>query len=493
VAQSRPGPKAPITAPPLDFSDLPPRGWKRVEAFATEYLKVPKGTGAGAPFRLRPWQRDIVKGLFPQRVNARPRQGLLSLPRGNGKTGLAAVLALYALFADETPSAQVLVVASDERQARHVFSAALRMIELDPRLEGQVHVYTDRIVVPHTGSELRTLPADVGALQGWDPTLMIVDELHVVTEDVWEAVSSASGKRETSLTLAISTPSDSVESVMFKLVEYGRAGGDPSFFFMEYAAPAGCELTDEAAWKIANPALGDFLHIDALRAQSRTIREPAFRRYRLGQWVGSEDTWLKFGVWQALADTDRTIAPGTRVTLGFDGSVSGDSTALIACTVEAAPHLFVIGIWNNPTGSDPDWRVPRDEVRDAVDRAFATWDVVELAADPWGWQSELQTWAATYGERRVVEYNTGFRKRMSPATDLLYQAVQEARVSHDGDATLTAHVSNAQAVTTAQGDVLQKDERKRKRRIDAAIAAVVAHDRAHHHFTSKPRRRAISW
>lgn len=488
---SRPGPKAPITAPPLDFSHLPPRGWKRLEAFALEYLKVPKGTGAGTPFRLRSWQLNIVKGLYPQRIASRPRQGLLSLPRGNGKTGLASVLALYALFADETPSAQILVVASDERQAGHVLRAAIRMIELDPRLDEQVHVYTDRIVVPHTGSELRVLPADVGALQGWDPTLMIVDELHVVTEDVWEAVSSASGKRETSLTLAISTPSDSIESIMWKLVEYGRGGSDPSFYFKEYAAPAGCDLLDEKAWKTANPALGDFLHIDALRSQAHTMREPAFRRYRLGQWVGSEDTWLKFGVWDSLADADRVVAPGTRITIGFDGSTSGDSTALVAATVEAEPHIFVIDTWNNP-GTD-DWKVPRAEVADAVERAFSTYDVVEMAADPWGWQSELQSWAQRYGEKRVVEFNTGYRKRMAPATDLLYQAIQDNRVTHDADPVLRAHISNAQAVTTPQGDVLQKDERKRKRRIDAAIAAVVAHARAAHHHTSRPRKRSIAW
>jgi len=489
---SRPGPKAPITAPPLDFSDLPPPGWKRIDAFAREYLKVPKGVGAKEPFRLRRWQLDIVKGLFPQRVNARPRQGLLSLPRGNGKTALAAVLALYCLFADEVESAQVLVVASDERQAGHVMRAALRMIEMDHRLDEQVHVYTDRIVVPHTGSELRVLPADVGALQGWDPTLMIVDELHVVTEDVWEAVSSASGKRESSLTLAISTPSDSIESVMFKLVEYGRSGEDPSFYFKEYAAPPGCDLLDEEAWKVANPALGDFLQIDAMRAMARTVREPAFRRYRLGQWVGSEDTWLKFGVWDALAAPEREIAPGTKVALGFDGSVSGDSTVIVGATVEAEPHIFMVGSWNSE-GQPDGWQVPRKEVDDAVRRAFADYDVVELACDPWGWRSEIQAWAEEFGEKRVLEFDTSYRKRMAPATDLLYQAVQEKRVTHDADPVLRAHVSNAQAVTTAQGDVLQKDERKRKRRIDAAIAAVVAHARAVHHFTNKPRRRALSW
>lgn len=487
-----PGPKKPITAPPLDFSDLPARGHLRVDAFAKEYLKVPKGVGAKEPFRLRPWQREIVKGLFPQRVNARPRQGLLSLPRGNGKTALAAVLALYCLFADEVHAAQVLVVASDERQAGHVLRAALGMIELDPRLDEQVHVYTDRIVVPNTGSELRVLPADVGALQGWDPTLMIVDELHVVTEEVWEAVSSASGKRDTSLTLAISTPSDSIESIMFKLVEYGRAGEDPSFYFKEYAAPAGCALDDEAAWRVANPALGDFLQIDAMRAMSKTVREPAFRRYRLGQWVGSEDTWLAFGAWDALSDEAREVTPGTKVTLGFDGSASGDSTVIVGATVEETPHVFMVQSWNS-AGQPEGWSVPRAEVDAAVLKAFETWDVVEMACDPWGWRSEIQSWAERHGEKRVVEFDTSYRKRMAPATDGLYQAVQLKKITHDGDAVLRAHVSNAQAVSTPQGDVLVKDQRKRTRRIDAAIAAVVAHSRATFHFTNKPRRRSLSW
>src|SRR5690606_35651691 len=123
----------------------------------------------------------ILKRLYPTAAEGkRPRQGLVSLPRGNGKTGLAAVLALYSLFMDEAEGAQVLVVASDERQAGHVYRAARRMIETSPQLADRTHFYADRIVVPQTDSEMRALPADEGALQGWDPTLMIVDELHVV-------------------------------------------------------------------------------------------------------------------------------------------------------------------------------------------------------------------------------------------------------------------------------------------------------------------------
>lgn len=482
------GPKAAITAPPLDFSALPAPGWERIDAFAREYLRVPKGTGAREPFVLRDWQLDILRKLYPME-GKRPRQGLLSMPRGNGKTGLAAVLAAYALFADGVEGAQVLVVASDERQAGMIYRAVRRMIELEPRLAEQTHLYADRIYVPHTDSELRVLPADVGALQGWDPTLMIVDELHVVTEDVWEAVTTASGKRETSLTFAISTPSDSVESVMWRLVEHGRKGTDQGFVFIEYAAPEGCELDDRDAWHAANPALGDFLHEDAVEALlPPKTREAAFRRYRLGQWVGQSSAWLPWGLWDTRVDYDREIDPRERVVLAFDGSASGDSTALVGCTVDGH-HLFVIDVWQNP--GDDRWRVPREEVSAAVDGAFQLYNVVELAADPWGWRSEIEGWAKTHGERRVIEWNTGAASRMAPATDRLYQAIADGSVSHDGDPRLAAHMANCVAKPTPMGDLVAKDKKSSKHKIDAAVAAIVAFERAAFHANNRTRRRVV--
>ncbi|UTM38319.1 terminase large subunit [Rhodococcus pyridinivorans] len=487
----RAGPKRAITAEPLDFSDLGRPGWTRLQRFALEYVKVPKGHGARKPFKLRKWQLDIVKELYPSR-GPRPRQGLVSMPRGNGKSGLAAVIALYALFADEEEGAQVLVVASDERQARIIFNACRRMIELDERLAEQVQIFQDRIYVPHTDSELRPLPAEPGALQGWDPSLVVVDELHVVTEAVYDAMLLAAGKRERSMLLAISTPGESTDSVMWRLVEHGRANtNDVSFKLVEYAAPEGCALDDEEAWKIANPALGDFLAVDAVRAQLRTTREPAFRRYRLGQWVGQVDRWLPWGAWEDLANPTRVVADREPVVLGFDGSASGDSTALVGCTVGPDPHVFVVGVWQNP--GDVRWRVPRSDVDDAVAAAFDRYDVLELAADPWGWRSEIEAWAKRYGERRVLQWNTAAANRMAPATDRFYAAVTQSELSHDGNAVLATHLGNAVAKSTALGDLIHKDKRGSPRKIDAAVAAIVALDRAAFHSNKSARRRVRSF
>lgn len=493
------GPKTAVADHPLDLSMLPEkRDYRRVEAFALEYLRVPKGTGALASFRLRPWQRRIVKAMYPP-TGRRPRQGLVSMPRGNGKSGLAAVLAVYALLADGEQGAQVAVVASDERQARIVWNTARRMIELDDRLSEQVQVFQDRIYVPATDSNLQPFPAEPAALQGWDPSLVIVDELHVVSEPVWDAMALASGKRAESLTLAISTPSDRLDSVMWRLVEYGRQNPDDrSFRLVEYAAPDGCMLDDREAWKTANPALGDFLHEDAVAATLKTTAEAAFRRYRLGQWVGSADSWLPWGAYELCEHADGLSLPedGTRVVLAFDGSASGDSTALVGCTVPASdderPHLFRVAMWEAPE-DDPRWRVPRHEVSGMIDAAFDRWEVLEMAADPWGWRSELEEWAARHGNR-VVEWNTAHAGRMAPATDRFYAAVMEQQMTHDGDEVLAEHFGNTRAKRTPMGDLVTKDKRGSTRKIDGAVAGIVAHDRAVWHHKNPPkRRRVVSW
>lgn len=466
------GAKGQITVPPLSFKGWPKDRAARRVRFAHTYCTVPRGHGAGDPLRLREFQREIVAGAFAPGV----RSALVSVPRANGKTCLAAVLGLAELFVGP-PSAETLVVASDQRQADITLKLARRMVELSPELSDRVHIFKDRLYVPENDATLLPLPAEPGALHGHDPSLLIVNELHVVTRACWEAATTAAGKRPESLTLAISTPSTSPDTIMWELVEHGRAGDDPAFYLREFAAPDGCQVDDRAAWRIGNPALScerPFMAEDALAALVRTTREPVFRQLRLGQWVGQVDSWLPWGAWQGCAAPERLVLPGEPVVLGFDGSASGDSTALVGCTLDG--HLFVVGLWQND--GDLRWRVPRHQVDAAVDAAFDVYDVAELAADPWGWRSEIETWAKRHGEKRVVEYNTGAAQRMGPATDRMFTAVASGTVTHDGDPHLAQHVANCVAKSTSVGDLVVKDRRNSPRKIDGAVAAIIAFDRA---------------
>ncbi len=489
----RAGPKRAVTAAPLDFSELPKSGVKRVVAFAEQYLVVPQGSGSRSPFRLRKWQQEIVKGLIPAR-GLRPRQGVLSLPRGNGKTALAAVLACYHLFADDVDSAEVALVAVDERQARIVFNRVRRMIELSPQLLEQTQVFADRMYIPNTDSVIIPLPALEGALQGYSPSLAIVDELAYVKDEIWQSMTLASGKRDSSLVLGISTPGTDRESIMWRLCEYGRQHPDDKAFYLEeFAAPLDADIHDEQAWKQANPALGDFLSIDALRLDVMTTREDAFKRFRMGLWTSGASAWLPAADWQACEDTERQVAAGEPVVLAFDGSFSNDSTALVGCTIPKSdndlPHLFVVQVWEKD--NDPAWRVNRDDVDAAVHDAFKRMNVIELACDPYGYRAEIAKWSRRYGGTTVIEYPSYVISRMAPSTDALATAVKEQQVTHDGNKTMAAHVAHARAKSTQLGDVITKDRRMSPRKIDAAVCAVMAFGRAQWHKDNPKKSRRL--
>ena len=171
----RAGPKGTVKADPLDFTGWPSNRARRREKFIGEYLITPRGHGAGEPFKLRPFQREIIRGSFAPGI----RTALVSIPRANGKTMMAAALGLAEMFVGAA-SAEVLVVASDQRQANITLRYARRMVELNPALAERVQVYADRLYLPENDATLLPLPAEPGALHGHDPSLLVVDELHVV-------------------------------------------------------------------------------------------------------------------------------------------------------------------------------------------------------------------------------------------------------------------------------------------------------------------------
>lgn len=482
------GPKTGASNRPLVERDLPTKGSERVCAWIERFVIVTSGEGARQPMKLQPWQRDLIASAFEY---PRPRLGLWSIPRGNGKSTLAAALALYALHGDGVEGASVVVVAKDERQARIIFSTAVRMTQLNPLLEKRSYVYTDRIAVPGTGSTLQVLPAEADRLEGLNYSLAIIDEIGVVDERVYEVVLLASGKRSTSLVLCIGTPSPyGTESAMWKLrasmLEHPE---NPLETFTEFAAPVGCELDDEAAWATANPAMGHFLFPDGLRmALPPKTREATFRRARLGQWTeAADDSYMEPGLWSARSTGD-PIPMGTEVVLALDGSFSQDSTALVAATVSASPHLDVAGHWENP--GDPDWRVDVLAVEDKIREACRLWRVKEITADPYRWQRTLQVLAK---EGLPVTEFPQSAARMSPATLGLHEAAQNAQVTHSGNKALAEHVANARVTEDSRGTRLRKDAKHSTRRIDLCVTAVMAWARATHHASKKQRRKVVAW
>jgi phage terminase large subunit-like protein len=468
------GPKVAVDPRVLPFR---PRstGAARFAKFCEQFMTVPKGKGARRPLRLRPWQIELVGSVLDP--DPRPRIAGWMLPRGQGKTTLVAALGLYDLLLG-AEGASVVVAATDERQAGLCFRTAARMVELNEDLAARVQVYQDRLAVPARGAWFHVLPAVPKRLEGLDPTLAILDEVGVIDREVYEVVSLASGKRESSLVLGIGTPGpDPDNSVLLDMRTYaGEHPDDASFVWREFSA-AGFEdhpVDCEHCWEISNPALNDFLHRDAMHALlPPKMREATFRRARLCQFAhGLDDPWLPPGSWEACTDL-RSISDGTPVVIALDGSFSQDCTAVVAVSIEDVPHIEVVACWEPPV-DNPDYRVPVVDVEQAIRDACRKYQVREIVCDPFRWTRSMQ--ALESEGLPMIEYPQS-PQRMTPATTGLYEAVVNGQVTHSGDARLARHVGNAVVKEDARGTRLAKSHKHSTRRIDLAVAAVMAHAR----------------
>jgi phage terminase large subunit-like protein len=203
------------------------------------------------------------------------------------------------------------------------------------------------------------------------------------------------------------------------------------------------------------------------------MREAAFRRYRLGQWVTVEDAWLPDGAWAACSKP-LEIADGAEVVMALDGSFSRDCTALVVATVTDRPHVHLYRLWEAPEGAR-DWRVPVVQVEDAIRAACLRWRVLEVAADPYRWQRSLEV---LDGDGIPVSEFFQNAARMGPATARAYQLIVDQVLTHDGDPRLGRHVANAILKADSRGARLAKEHKDSPRRIDAAVCMVMAVHRA---------------
>jgi phage terminase large subunit-like protein len=467
-----------------------------VRAFIESSCRITKESFAGSvgdPLLLRPWQRAMLGRLFARRPDGRRqhRTALIGIPRKNGKTAIIAGVALYGLVMEDE-GAEVYSVAGDRDQARLVFGTAKRMVELDEELSAECRLYRDVIEVPGTGSVYRALSADAPLKEGLSPTLTVVDEVHVIDEDLWNVFALAMGARPEPLMVGITTAgarfdSRGAETVCYRLFDYGRrtASGeirDPAFYFEWWSAPEDLDYRDPATWRIANPGLGDVLDPEQLVAAVGPTPEPEFRTKHPNQWVVSMSAALPTGAWEACQWKDpanpkamRIISPTEPIVAGFDGSWTGDSTALIGCTLDF--HLFEIAAWERPP-DDLHWQVEADEVDAAVAVMFGRYTVLELAGDPHEWRAQLQAWERRFGVRRITEWPTNSLERMVPAWKEFYAAVMEKRLTHDGSPGLARHVANAVLKIDARGARPTKETKSSGRKIDRLIAALIARDRA---------------
>lgn len=477
---------------PVSAEDVARGDGQLFAEFATQ-LKITKdsvGGSAGEPMVMRDWQTDAIGRIFARRADNRlkHRQALWLLPRKNGKSALGAGIALFGMVYGPS-GGEVYSCAADKDQARIVFGTAKKMIEMQPNFTGYFKTYRDAIEFLPTSTVYRVLSAEAYTKEGLSPHLVIFDEVHAQpNRDLWEVMSLATGARREPLMLGISTAgvrTDSTggDSLCFTLHQYGQrvASGeieDDAFYYEYWGVADNADHTDPEIWRAANPGFDDIVAAEDFASAVKRTPENEFRTKRLNQWVSTAQAWLPAGTWDECAAPELHIPDGAEVVLGFDGSFNNDSTALVAVSCpegDELPHIEVVEAWERPHGAANDWAVPIQDVEDEIRDACRRFQVREIACDPFRWARTYQILESE--GLPIVEFPQS-PARMVPATQRFYEAVLNKTITHSGDPRLARHISNTVVRTDSRGSRISKDSKASPRKIDLAVSAVMALERA---------------
>ncbi len=420
------------------------------------------------------WQAPLVDELT---APTRPRVAYVQVPRKNGKSRLGASVALYEL----ARGGQVFLISDSERNLKSaLYHEICTLIRKSRVLSNAIHIYKDHLECPSSGGLLNLRANNISASQSINPTLVVFDEVHMQkTDAVWNGMVLATAADLNACVLGITTPGYDTASMAHDLYDQVQAGDLWGKVFEPERSD--CPHDDLTALWESNPVLLDRPELESVfLAELKRVPPHEYRRFRLGQWTETATAWLPYGAWEARTGHeafDWTVP----VRLGFDGSYSGDSTALVAAN--RLGQLMALGVWERPDGTlGEGWRVPREKVHEAVADAMGRGPNVTLLADPPYWQAEIQTWTDRW-PGRVLEFPTGTPGRMAPACTAFYAAVTEGTLSNvtpDGPLrkALSRHLSNATVKDTPSGTVITKPKEKSPRKIDLAIAACVAFSEA---------------
>jgi phage terminase large subunit-like protein len=444
------------------------------------------------------------------------RNAYVEIARKNGKTTLAAGLALYLAFGDREPGAQVLAVAASRLQARQCFDPAALITTNSPELRaGGVRALRNRIQRDADGSYFAVASSVGDLIHGTNLHGAVVDELWAhKTRDVLDAVESGTGARDQPLVVIITTAgTEDTETAYAQKRDYvdrlARGSiADASQYGVVFAAPEGLSPWRETTWRRANPGYGAsptraFLAAEARKAQQSPVMRARFERLHLGRRRRTHGRWIDLDTWDRNAGLVREADLAGRACWGgLDLAATSDLTAL--CwdfpagdgTHDAiwrlwAPEARLRSLDDRTAGAASEWvrsgllRLTPGEVTDyshiraAVNADRERYDVREIAYDPWG-SSQLVTDLLDDGAP-MVTHRQGYASMSPPMKDwirLLASGTAAAPAyRHGGNPCVRWQVDHLVVDEDAAGNV-KPSKSKSSDKIDATVAAVMALARA---------------
>lgn len=494
-----------------------------------ESLTHTKGKWAGVRFKLARWQReDIIEPLFGTLNPDGTRQyrtAYIEIPRKNGKSELAAAVALKLLFADSEAGAEIYGAAWDRAQASIVFNVAAEMVRRHPGLSARSKIIdsTKRIVVPKTGNFYWAIPADAAGSHGFDAHGVIVDELHVQrTRDLYDVLTTSTGSRAQPLVFVITTAGYNRNSICWEIHEYAEkilkgVVEDPTFFAYIRAAPEDADWRSRRVWRACNPALNGPQAFRSMaemvtlarRAEETPALQNTFRRLYLNQWTQQESRWIDLSLWDENAGpmlTDDALA-GRTCYGGLDLGAVDDLTAwvIVFPREDDQERIDVLARFWCPekklTDSANRYRAQyqawarqgwlKTTPGDAIDYGFVKAQIlkdaqrfrlIDMNIDRLFQGHQLAMELIDEG-LKVAGFGMGMISMAAPMATF-YQRLLARKVHHGGNGVLRWMADNLVVKQDAAGN-LKPDKGSSQGKIDGIVALVMALDRAMRHEEKK--------
>lgn len=479
-------------------------------------LKHTKGKWDGKKFMLLPWQEQIVRDIFGIVRADGKRQFLtayVEIPKKQGKSELAAAIALYLLYADGEASAEVYGAACDRNQASIVFDVAKQMVMKSPALmkRSKIAAATKRIVNYSNAGFYQVLSAETGTKHGLNVSGLVFDEIHAQpNRKLYDVLTKGSGDaREQPLFFIITTAGTDKQSICYELhtkaldIMNGRKN-DSTFYPVVYGLEEGDDWNDEANWYKANPSLGHTIAIERVReAYKNALENPAeenvFKQLRLNMWTNSTVVWIPEHIYdKGNSPIDIDSLAGRDCYAGLDLASTSDITAFVLVfppRSEDEKYIVLPFFW-----------LPEDTLELRCRRDHVLYDVwerqgyihttegnvihygfIERFIEDLGKKYHIKEiaydrWNATQMVQNLedegftmVPFGQGF-KDMSPPSKELYKLLMEGSIIHGGNPVLKWMAQNVVMRQDPAGNI-KPDKERSVEKIDGIVALIMGLDR----------------
>src|SRR3990167_1016067 len=487
--------------------------------FIETYCRHVEGDLAGQLLKMEVWQKDFVMNIFGWKNDQGLRQyqrAALWIAKKNGKTSLAAAIALKLLCADGEKGAKVFSVACDLDQARLIYEIASGMVRADGTLSSMCTNFSRAI--SYKDRTFKSLSSTKDSKQGKNPSAFIVDEwaFHRDGELVM-ALTSGMAVRSNPLTIYLSTANfrkvgqpgwefyNECKKVQQGLIK------DDRLLVVIYEADEGDDPYDVETWKKANPNLGvgvkmAFMEEEARKAKLSKLYESAFKRYHLNMWTTSNIDFIDQKEWEVCGgEIKEAELEGLECYGGLDLASVGDFCSL-ALVFPGEIFRCLVYFWipedtcrDRKNGNQihawaeegfitltPGSRTDHSYIKEKILSLSKRFNIKEIAYDPM-LASVLSQELKDKEGLNMIEFRQGWRS-MSPATKELQRIVGEKKLNHGGNPVLTWQVSNV-SLKIDEAENVTPHKGASEDKIDGVVALIMALSRAV--FNATPAVRSI--